>query len=129
MPTNRPRSLHFGKRWWPFALCGVLLGATSVASAQQPLWCTGKVRDLWTNRDGNVYVVPSWRGDHIRICNVTTALEGVSPLTCTVWVSLLRNAVQRQANVTIHYSAATTTCAAMPTYSDAQVPYYVMLND
>ncbi len=73
--------------------------------------------------------MPSWRSDHIRICNVNTELEGVSPVTCTVWVSLLRNAVQRQANVTINYYGATATCATMPTYHNAQVPYYVKLDD
>lgn len=106
------------------------LWAASPATAAG-LWCDGTLANLWVDAGGTVFVQPSWRGDYVQVCNVNQpTANGLQPTTCLSWLSLMRSAVQRNAATVIHYSdAPVATCNAMPTYSAAPTPYYVMLRN
>ncbi len=105
--------------------------AFSTAAFAAPQWCTGTIAQLWIDAGGNVMAYPSWRADHVRICNVNdsvTTSNGipVTPTTCLGWAALLRSAIQNQKATIIYYNEAPT-CSSLPTYGSAPVPYYVML--
>jgi hypothetical protein len=108
-----------------------LLIATASVGQSNNLWCDGTVSNLWIDHGGNAFVLPSWRADHIRVCNVQSDVGTITPTTCLTWVSLLRSAVQRGARTTIFYTGTgvPAACNQMLTYSLAPLPYYVMLNN
>ena len=108
-------------------LC-TLLAATGISTSAAPQWCQGTVGNLWIYTNGNVYVVPSFRGDHIRICNMNTETSGISVINCVAWFTMLRNAMQRQSTVTVYYPEAPS-CNTLPTYDASPVPGYVMQRD
>lgn len=65
------------------ALTLALFSSESIANQ-----CTGTIRGLYIDGGGNVIVNPSFRGDWIPICNVTTSSSGVDPATCKSWMAL-----------------------------------------
>jgi hypothetical protein len=105
------------------------LAALPPAQAGTALWCTGTFANHWISADGTAYVVPSWRGDHIALCNVnTTNAAGVTSAVCLSWTAIVRSAMQRNAPTVLYYGdAPVTACAQMPTYSAAPTPGYLML--
>lgn len=108
----------------------VTITASFGVSSQNTLWCGGTLSNLWVDLAGNAYVFTSWRGDYVRVCNVNENVGAITPTVCLTWVSLLKSAVQRKATTTIYYNASLpASCAQMPTYSNAPIPYYVMLQD
>lgn len=107
-----------------------LLVHTNFSSAAQQ-WCSGVISELWIDSSGNVFVSPTWRADHLRVCNINDALASaggplISTTTCLSWLSLLRTGVAGAKNMTIFYADAPT-CSAIPTYVNAPTPWYVML--
>jgi len=107
------------------ALMLVLASSTAMA---EPRWCGGTVSRLFMYRNGEVYVVPSWRNDGVRVCNINQDSGTVTPQNCAAWFSLLRNAATNKENTVIFYDDAPA-CDTMPTYNNAPVPGYVMLVD
>ena len=101
--------------------------APTVASAA-PQWCYGTINNLWVDSQGSMFAMPSWRGDYVMFCNVNQSTGSVSPTTCMTWMSLLRSAIQRNAQTLVYFADAPA-CNAMPTYSASPVPYYVMLQN
>lgn len=93
-------------------------------------WCAGTIAVLWVTSGGDLYISPSWRGDHIRLCNVrlttTVGAASVDQTTCLAWMSLLRQAKVSNATTIIMYDDIPS-CAAIPTYTSAPIPAYVML--
>lgn len=105
-----------------------LLAGPSLAANQ---WCTGTINELWVDSGGNVFVNPSWRADHLRVCNINDALASaggplVSTTTCLSWLSLLRAANVGAKSMTVFYVDAPA-CNAIGTYFSAPTPGYVML--
>jgi hypothetical protein len=110
--------------------CRVLLASVFAvfgfgANGAGPQWCTGTVSNLIVNNAGIVFVYPSSRGDYVQICNINADVGGVPPTTCLIWFAVLKSAVQRQSSVIIQYGDAPA-CNALPTYTNAPIPFYVM---
>lgn len=99
--------------------------AVQVQAAQ---WCTTNVSNLYIQSDGGVVVAASARGDYLQVCNINQDWKGVTPPTCASWLGLIRSGVSRGASM-IFYYAEDTACSAIPTYSAAPAPGYVMLNN
>jgi hypothetical protein len=111
-------------------LTAAVTASFGVSSQTTSLWCGGTLSNIWVDPVGNAYVFASWRGDYVRVCNVNESLGTVTPTICLTWVSLLKSAVQRKATTTIYYTGSLpATCAQMPIYGNAPVPYYVMLQN
>jgi hypothetical protein len=106
----------------------IVFGIPTIASAQT-IWCSTKVTNLLVYGNGNAVVFPSARGAYVQFCNINSDWKGISPLTCVTWLSLLRSAVSRQADVTIEYASGATDCINLPTFGDAPAPSYVMLKN
>ena len=90
-------------------------------------WCVGTVDLVWVDKYGTVFTRPSWRGDHIRICNLKGDDGVTDTVTCSTWYSLLSQALRDNKPTTINYTDIPS-CAEIPVYGNAPVPYYVMLN-
>ncbi len=108
------------------AVLTLALGITTAYASADQVWCSGKVSNLWVSSDGTVFVLPSWRGDHIGFCNLSRDVGSISAKTCASWYGLLAIAVSNKADTTIFYPDAPS-CSTMPTYGSAPSPYYVML--
>jgi hypothetical protein len=109
-----------------------LVCATVPVSSQAALqWCTGTISHSWVDAGGSFFVLPSWRGDHVRLCNVKATLSdaqvgSIDPATCKSWVALVLQAVATNKSMIIQYPDAPA-CNAIPHYHQAPLPSYVML--
>jgi hypothetical protein len=110
------------------SLCGVVVGGFISTADAANQYCEGTLANLYVTSDGTVTVRPSWRGDWVRLCNVNVPVDTVSSTTCLAWLALARSAVQRNSQTTIFYSDAPA-CNTMPTYGNAPVPSYLMMNN
>ena len=122
----RTRLLKLSARCLALAL--MLHAGPSLAAAQ---WCSGTINALWVDSAGNVYIYPSWRADHLRVCNVNEAVASaggpsVSITTCLSWLSLLKAGNVAAKSMITHYVEAPA-CSAIPTYVSAPTPSYIML--
>ena len=109
--------------------CGflILLIFSTYANASYH-FCKGKISTAWTEGDGDVYIVGTWRGAHTQICNVNNVWKGVEPEACKVWVSSVQLAYVAKSDVTVRYSgSAIDSCASAPTYGATPAPNYVMI--
>lgn len=107
------------------ALILTFASSTSMAVSQ---YCSGKVSQLWMYSNGDLFVLPSWRGDHVRVCNINQNLGSITPQICASWFTLLRTAVSNKENTYFYYENAPA-CNIIPTFSNAPVPGYIMLFD
>ena len=108
-----------------FALFLLML-ASAQASAFH--FCEGKVKTVWTEGGGNVYIVGSWRNDHTQICNLTSTWNGVRPEVCKAWLSTAQLAYSEKSDVTVRYTDSDIkSCSTIPVYEAAPVPNYIML--
>lgn len=90
-------------------------------------WCEGTINNLWVNSSGDVLAVPSWRGDHIRFCNLK-GLDGTTDaVTCSVWYASLSEALKSGRPTTVNYSFDSPVCSQIPTYGSSPIPYYIMI--
>ena len=105
----------------------ISLLCTSFASVAGPQWCVGTLDLVWIDIHGNVFTRPSWRNDHIRICNLKGTDGVTDTVTCSTWYSQIAQAVKDNRQTTIQYSDIPS-CATIPTYGNAPVPYYVMIH-
>jgi hypothetical protein len=108
-----------------FVLALVFLSMTNVAKAG-PFWCQTYVNQLFIIGTGDVELFSYTRSNYVQPCNINSTWKGVSPATCASWLGLARSAVARGASMLLMYSDVPS-CEAIPTYSDAPAPYYVML--
>lgn len=111
------------------SIAAVTLLAAAVFSGTteaQPQWCQGTLNSVWIDTYGSVFTQPSWHGSHLRICNLRDNTGGVDTVTCSSWHSVLAEAVSKQLPTIIYYPDVPS-CDAIPTYTNAPVPYYVML--
>jgi hypothetical protein len=112
-------------------VAAIVCAAFSSVSVAATQWCQGTITHAWVASDGSFYVLPSWRGDHIRLCSVKTTLSdaGVSaldPATCKSWVAITLQAIAGNKSTIITYADAPA-CNAMPHYHWAPLPWYVMI--
>jgi hypothetical protein len=115
------------------ALGALLLSFALTSQAQlASRWCAGTIANPYVDWDGGVMVLPSFRGDYVRICHLrytTTGSNGITvePVTCAGWLALVRQAVAGNKSMTLRYENAPT-CDTLPNYYSAPVPEYLMLN-
>jgi len=105
----------------------LLLLLSPAISQAAPQWCRGTVDNLWTKNNGDVFVLPSSRGNHVQICNVKSTWKEIDPTTCMMWVSHAQAAVTTGKQTIIHYGDIAS-CSTMPVYSESPAPIYLMLN-
>jgi hypothetical protein len=94
--------------------------------AQQ--WCSSTVSQTWMWRDGGLYLLAGFRGDHLQVCNINETWKGITPATCASWQGMIRSAVARKTSMLFYY-AEPTPCASIPTYGNAPSPSYIMMID
>lgn len=103
------------------------LGATIIAQpASAAAFCDGTVIASWTDSDGNVSVLGSWRNDHTQICNLKVVWKGITPDVCASWMAKADAAVAESRNFRVYYSSESN-CSTLATYGSAPAPAYVML--
>ena len=128
MTKSTPKPPQCNARLRRAALFVLALGLLPHAQAAD-LWCTGSLSLHWINSNGDAFLLPSWRGDYVYICNVNqTTSSGVTPSTCLSWLTMIRSAMQRNVQTTMFYqNVAHSSCASSPTYWSAPTPAYLML--
>jgi hypothetical protein len=110
----------------------ILCAATSSASfAQASQWCQGTISHAWVDHAGYLLVLPSWRGDHLRLCSLRTTLSdahiaGIDAATCKSWVVMTLQAVASNKQMIMYYPWAPA-CNSIPYYHQAPLPGYVMI--
>jgi hypothetical protein len=92
-----------------------------------PQWCGGKIERMFHDAGGVVFIFPTFRNDWIAICNVNAAWQGVTPEVCRGWLSETLSVILGDKSVTIFYSDVPS-CEAIPYYSLAPAPSYVMVH-
>mgnify|MGYP001409385004 CR=1 FL=1 len=112
------------------ALAVVLTMLASSSCFSAPQWCYGTITAAWVHSSGELFVLPSWRGDHIRVCSVTSAISvngaTVDPTVCLSWLSTVRLAMAGGKSTVMHYPDAVS-CAQLPIYTGAPLPTYIMV--
>jgi hypothetical protein len=113
------------------AISALVCVTVSVSGHAAGQWCGGTISHSWVTWDGGLYVLPSWRGDHVRLCSVKATLSdayisGIDPATCKSWAALVLQAVATNKSMVIQYPEAPA-CNAIPHYHLAPLPSYVML--
>ena len=100
-----------------------LLASTSVSAAN--VWCEGKIAGHYLAGDGSLYIKGSWRNDWTQVCNLNQSWKNISPNVCEGWLSMSQTAKVADLDVILMYST-TYQCNAMPNYSSAPAPIYIM---
>lgn len=109
------------------AVLTLLATATALSSpAYAAAYCDSYVDQFFTTQAGDVLVLPAFRNDWVQICNVQSAWNGVSPATCTSWLSTLISGMISRKQFTFYYASASV-CSTIPTYGSAPAPGYVLL--
>jgi hypothetical protein len=103
-----------------------MLAITKPAFAA-PLYCSGRVNAVFTETSGLLYVLPTWRGDWMAICNVNSTYGGVTPELCRSWQAMALSALLAQKDTTTYYGDSALTCATLLTYSQTSAPAYFMV--
>lgn len=107
-----------------FILCVCIFSSNSYAYKL----CEGKVKDVWTENDGDTYINGSWRNAHTKICNVKNVWKTIEPDVCKVWISYAQLAYASDATLMVRYfDSDVTSCAEIPDYGAAPAPNYLML--
>jgi len=108
-------------------MASVIVLISAGASAGQN-WCSGTIQHLYLNHDGALVIHGSWRGTHTEICNINEDRLGVTPEVCKGWLSVAMAAKLSTTTVILHYPDVPS-CAAIPQYSGAPRPTYLMLSE
>ena len=107
-------------KYLPAVLAATLLSSSAFATYE----CAVKVTNVLMYRNGSVFVTHSGRGDYTQICNINGDLQGASGSVCVMWTTMLQ-AIQRKNGTAYFYYDDTGSCATMPTYGAAPVPFYI----
>ncbi len=109
------------------SLASSLVVAGLPASAQTSLYCVGKVSNLLIMDDGGLMVLPSFRGDWIKVCSVSSVWKTIPTEVCDRWMTTFTSALLADRFVTVNYYSTATACSTIPTYANAPSPDYVLL--
>jgi hypothetical protein len=101
-----------------------LVACLSVANAHADYECNVQIRAILLNKGGLVNVMHTGRANYTSICDLSTDYGGVTPVTCAMWTVTLQS-IKRKNGVATFYYPGSGTCATMPTYGNAPVPYYI----
>lgn len=93
------------------------------------IYCSGKVRNIYINKSGDLIVRGSWRGDYTRFCNVNGTVDNVKATTCALWASYAATALKDKIKVYISYPDSAGTCTTLAAYGNAVSPIYFMLSE
>ena len=106
------------------ALVSLLPVAPAFANAVQ---CNATIGAVLVYSDGSVNVLHSGRGDYTFICNLQNDWKGVKPSTCAMWTSLLQAQKRAAKPAQFYYysGGAFSSCADIPSYSNAVPPVYI----
>ncbi len=99
------------------------------AHAAGDLWCRGNFTQVYVDKDGNVIVYATFRGDYIMLCNLNSAWKSISTSACAGMFTTALTVYKTNSTAQIVYLAPTVinkTCATIPTYNSAPSPLYVM---
>lgn len=111
------------------ALTSLVLTASLLATqANAAQWCGTKVSNYWINSGGDVLALSAIRGDYWQACNIKQDWKGITPTVCASWMTLIRSAIARNADM-IWFYVEDTPCTAIPVYGSAPAPYYIMLQN
>jgi hypothetical protein len=105
-----------------------MLAMAGVSSAQNAIWCAGKIQHYFVTTAGFLYVFPDWRQDWIALCGTSSSFNGVDPIACRAMLSTVIAATTGKITTTIHFPSAPA-CSSVGTYSTTQPIWYVMLNN
>jgi hypothetical protein len=110
----------------------VLLGALSVsplasAPASADVYCEGYVTNALSYGNGDVMAFTLWRNDWIKLCNLNSTRNGISPSTCFAWFATISNAVTYNKPAGFYFLGDPGACALIATYDGTPVPLYVRL--
>lgn len=91
--------------------------------------CRGTIDYLYVHRNGDVVLFGSWAADYTNICNMNTEWKSVSAGTCKGWLSIALTAKASKLDVRLRYTEANApACNAIPSYTNAPSPGYIMLD-
>lgn len=97
------------------------------AAAQTSIYCVGKISNMLIYEDGGVMILPSFRGDWVKVCSVSSVWNTIPVEVCDRWLTTLTSALLADRFVTINYYSSTAACSQLPTYGSAPSPDYIML--
>lgn len=100
----------------------VIMGAKA-----DPQWCAGRITQVIVYGNGDVTVFADWRNGWVTICNLSTSYGSVSPQTCKGYLVITQQSIAMGRKSVVYYDSAPA-CNAIPVYSAAPAPGYVMLS-
>ncbi len=107
-----------------YLLLILILGTGSALAA--PIYCTGKIENVYITSSGDVVIRGKWRNNWTKICNTKNS----DTVTCSLWSSYVAFAVKDDLNVTIQYIVSDgSTCSTLPTYDSSPSPRYIMIRN
>ena len=107
-----------------FLLVSMTLFSSMSFSAS--IYCTGKIKNMFIESNGNVQIMGDWAPDRwAKVCN----LNDEDVVTCSMWSSVISTATKDNLNVVVNYTNTEHTCSTLPTYQSAPKPNYVMIHN
>jgi len=98
------------------------------APAQADLDCSSATTSAIAEADGQVLVLPAFRGNWTEICNLNQTWHNITPATCFAWFSTVNGSIMYNKQVAYYYTGSVSfTCSTIPTYADSPAPAYVRL--
>jgi hypothetical protein len=108
--------------------CGILSVALSTTPASADAYCSGLTTTALSYSNGDVMVLPVWRGDWLKLCNLNTTRNSVTPQTCFAWFSTINSSILYNKEVGYYFGGMDPTgCATVATYDGTPAPVYVRL--
>ena len=113
------------------AICTLVLIFSSInIPSFAAIQCSGKISQSYVDWDGNLIVLPSWRGDFVRLCNIRQSQTGdgktIDPVTCKGWFAEVLAAVAADKGTVVFYDGIAS-CSTVPTYYSSPLPNYVLI--
>ena len=108
----------------------VLISMFQIAAFADPVnfTCQVNVNRVLVYGDGSVNVLTSGRNDYTYICSLKNERQGVNVATCAMWVSILQNVQNQNAQAFFYYSTdKATSCQNLPTYGNSPAPVYITM--
>lgn len=116
-----------------FLAIAALLVSAPAASQTPLLYCDGFVNKMYIHQSGELFILPSYRNDWMKVCNVKADWQGISPIVCQAWLTTLKDALSgngtgtgTRMGITVQY-VSMNTCSTLPTYADSPKPGYIMV--
>lgn len=90
------------------------------------IYCSGKIKNSYINKEGDVIISGTWHTSWTRVCNTSDS----DVVNCSLWASYVASAVKDNLDVIVSYSANNgETCSNLPTYNSAPQPIYIMIKN